>query len=378
MRICYRGDFTACSGYARASRAHARALIEAGVDLTIENHTKDKVQCVLDSFWKEELPKRLVPNHHKADVVIWHETPEFYDPVPSQANVALVAWETSRIPSTDIHNQPRNNWVKQLNRMNQVWVPCTHNKKVLEECGVGVPVHVVHHPIDVRPFEAKVEPLFPKEKTTTFLSVFQWQPRKDPISLLLGFYNMKKPARLLLKTYLSDFQHGQGELITRIRDVKKNYHVPPPNTVSPILQQLSDEEMPQLYASADAIVSTSRGEGFCLPIVEAMAAGLMPIVTGGTAFDDFMRSGDFWEHNNGMQVGYSHQPVFGMGHIPWYSPDQEWMQINVSTLTECLDRAVEMHRQDTLKEWGRHAQKTVRELFLPEKIGAQMKELLRA
>jgi glycosyltransferase involved in cell wall biosynthesis len=45
---------------------------------------------------------------------------------------------------------------------------------------------------------------------------------------------------------------------------------------------LSPQELAGLYASCDCLVLPYRGEGFGLPITEAMATGLPVIVTGGS------------------------------------------------------------------------------------------------
>ena len=43
---------------------------------------------------------------------------------------------------------------------------------------------------------------------------------------------------------------------------------------------LSETEVARLYAACDCLVHPFRGEGFALPVVEAMACGLPVIVTG--------------------------------------------------------------------------------------------------
>jgi glycosyltransferase involved in cell wall biosynthesis len=51
---------------------------------------------------------------------------------------------------------------------------------------------------------------------------------------------------------------------------------------------LSEEEMANMYKSTDVIVHPYRGEGFGMHLQEAMACGAMPMVTGVGAADDFI------------------------------------------------------------------------------------------
>lgn len=51
---------------------------------------------------------------------------------------------------------------------------------------------------------------------------------------------------------------------------------------------LSDEQMVELYNACDCLVHPYRGEGFALPVLEAMACALPVVVTAGGATDDFV------------------------------------------------------------------------------------------
>ena len=55
-----------------------------------------------------------------------------------------------------------------------------------------------------------------------------------------------------------------------------------------ITQQISPQEMPQLYAVADAYVSPTRGEGWGRTFMEAMSTGLPTIGTRWSGQLDFM------------------------------------------------------------------------------------------
>ena len=54
-----------------------------------------------------------------------------------------------------------------------------------------------------------------------------------------------------------------------------------------ITDDLTEQEMASLYAACDVLVHPYRGEGFGLPVIEAMACGLPVIVTAGGSTDDF-------------------------------------------------------------------------------------------
>jgi glycosyltransferase involved in cell wall biosynthesis len=41
--------------------------------------------------------------------------------------------------------------------------------------------------------------------------------------------------------------------------------------VVPVLQEVPEQDMPRLYAAVDAFVLPTRGEGFGMPIMEAMS-----------------------------------------------------------------------------------------------------------
>jgi len=90
---------------------------------------------------------------------------------------------------------------------------------------------------------------------------------------------------VVVKTTGLDQHYGKfhlGELLDRFRAT--------PGT-PPVLRvdaELSRDELASLYTACDVLLHPYRGEGFCLPVLEARACGLPVIATNGGATDDLM------------------------------------------------------------------------------------------
>ena len=378
LKVIYKADFDSPSGYSRAARAHAKALIGAGVDVLFEPHKHDTTSIVLDEWWKQQLPARM-QRQERAPIKIWHETPEFYMPSPAHKNVAMLAWETDGIPNIDGPN-PRHNWTKQLNKMDLVFTFCQSAKKAMETSGVTTPIEVVGHPIDPAIYYP-AEPDLPKmlynkhrqplEEAFRFLGVFQWTPRKDPYVLLKAYFTEFSPADnavLILKTYYTKV----GDIDTirqQIEAVRRNIRLPHAHPkVYLVPTMMTDAEMVDLLRSADCHVSSSRGEGFCLPVAESMACGVPAIVPKGSAFLDYVTE------NVGYLVKTIEEPVYGLPHVPWYHSTQHWHTANILDLGRRMREAYE--NRVGLEDRARKAPKAIA-VFSPEVIGKKMAKALR-
>jgi len=121
------------------------------------------------------------------------------------------------------------------------------------------------------------------------------EPRKGWKILLQAFWTEFSPrenVRLYLHTYLvgSSKSRDANMILKMIKDYSKSLNLEwdllPPVVV--ITDELPIREMPRLYKAADAFVLSSHGEGWGLPIMEAMAMGLPAIATNWSGNVDFM------------------------------------------------------------------------------------------
>lgn len=175
-------------------------------------------------------------------------------------------------------------WVEQANRMDEIWVPSNFNKKTFSDSGVKRPIFVMPLGVDPDYFNPAIRSFRPSARFC-FLSVFEWGERKAPELLFRAFteeFDAAEDVMLLCEIQNRDESVSIREEIARMKLREGSA----PITLL-LNKSIPRHQMGCLYRSADCFVTPTRGEGFGLPIIEAMACGLPVIATNWSAHTDF-------------------------------------------------------------------------------------------
>ena len=227
------------------------------------------------------LAERFGHQFEEVDFHLRHRWPPDFSRPTSGKLILMQPWEYGRLPI---------NWIEPLRtQVDQVWAYTNYVRQCYIDSGIEADkVKVVPLGVDVERFKPGLEKLpLPTEKSFKFLFVGGTLARKGIDSLLEAYRTTFSPdddVCLVIKdmgitTFYSS--HHAGE---QIRALQRDPTCP---EIVYMTEDLPGEQIAQLYAACDCLVHPYRGEGFGLPVSEAMACALPVIVTAGGACDDF-------------------------------------------------------------------------------------------
>lgn len=356
-KILYIGPVRDFSGYATAARGYVRALHEAGANLTVRPVRYDQADPGT-AYKPADFERKLLDNNLKdVDVVIQHLTPNEMRIAPGKINIAVVAWETTKIPAY---------WVEKLNQFDAVITFCDASVRAFKDSGVTVPVHKVPHTFDIASYNLDgVDPIAspsdPDFLTNRFMfyNISQFAAKKGIDALLRAyfgeFHGQRDDVILLLKTYVSmtGRNNEQEKLRAYVESVKQGMRLPaegyPP--IMLVTKTLTDEQIKKIHRTGDAYVCSSRGEGWCIPAFDALAYGNKLITTLWGGMGEFAVEPEYPNghstvkeeniRNNVYPVAYSLEPLVGQQHADpeLYTSFEKVAEPSVSSMMEMMRQA---------------------------------------
>lgn len=180
-------------------------------------------------------------------------------------NLQWIVFESTRVPEIVMST---------MLTADLVWVPSAWGRDTLIANGLDPDrCDVVPEGVDADQYH----PYYTRQDSsvTRFLTVGKFEERKSHMETVLAWasvFGQDPEIELVIKTdhfvNVEVKQQGLEEFLTRLNITN----------VRPIWGKLEPRAMTDLYRSADVFVLPSKGEGWGLPIIEAVAQGL-PVIT---------------------------------------------------------------------------------------------------
>jgi glycosyltransferase involved in cell wall biosynthesis len=370
MKVLLIGNLAELSGWSEQARNHAIALDTVGVDVACRNI---KITGVVHP----NLPDKVKELSHKPcknpDVVILNTLPALYEHNYHNAkHLGFFTSETSDIRSVG--------WTRYVNLMDHVIVPCYYNKITAEQSGVKRPIHVVPEAIDINKFAQRseihgVRKQFPND--FIFYTISELTQRKNLAAIIKAFhiaFDRSEPAQLFIKLTPAGLDNPQqriNEFVDSIQSGLKLYKSQNLYKRINFLCDFSNEnEIVKIHQSCDAFVCASRGEAFCIPLVEAMAAGKIVVSPNHSGLD-------YVNDKNAFVVASREDACFGaIDTLPdLYTSRELWHEVSVTDLSKQMRLAYETRNGLALKK--RQQAKIDSQKFSYQKVGEDYKKVLR-
>lgn len=303
MKLNWIGSFSQGSGYLGSGELMCVALERLGVDVRQVGFSKTD-------------PKNLTPEglkirnkvFKKFDTAICYGYPlSFSSLAPWKFKIGFTMFETNKLPESKYWSGEKN-VADTCNELDLLLVPSKHNKKLFEDHGVTIPIEVVN---------LGYEP-----------SIYKYVNRKERDKftfLIAGNLSVRKNVGAVVRAFMELFADKQDVqlVIKTSKGSSLNQFTFPTSNIRTIAKRVSAEDMAKIYHDADCFVFPSRGEGFGLPPLEAMATGLPVILADHTGMSDYIDDRYCYPIKKYKLVKAQFYPKKWGDVGTWYEPDYE-------------------------------------------------------
>jgi glycosyltransferase involved in cell wall biosynthesis len=350
-----RGVVYGGSGYAEDTRGIVMGVARAGIPVQVEPmQFASDIHNILPEEEREELGRLTRERVEIESSLLLQNFPasDFDFSIWGRHRVGRTMYETDGLPDR---------WGEYCARMDEVWVASKFNCETFATAGVSPKIlRAMPEGVNTQLFQPGAKRYrIPQARGFNFLSIFEWIQRKAPDVLLRAYlseFKADEDVALILKTY---GRPDEGmEMLPRVahfveREMGMRLEDAPPIILfAPGFVPVAD--VPRLYASADAFVLPTRGEGWGRPFMEALACECPVIATGWSGQMDFLHPGisDLIEYKL-APVPWNSDVEFSAGHR-WAHPSVEHLRElmrRVFTQREEAKRKAVRGRAEMVEKW---------------------------
>jgi glycosyltransferase involved in cell wall biosynthesis len=283
------------------------------------------------------------------DIGVYFGYPAGFNSVVNKYKIGFTMFETSKLPNGKGVNGQPNDWAGAtgnamdfVNSMDELWLPCQQNVDVFRAEGATTTINKVVLGVNRKLYYDMSEKRAAgrANRPFTFLMLGTLTSRKNVGAVILAFIDLfkdNKDVQLILKS-------SSGTLAAM--------RFPEGANIKIIDEYSTIEQVQGYYANADAFIFPSRGEGFGLPPLEAMATGLPTIFTDNTGMSEYADS----EYN--YPIKSSHL-VPAITYPKRWGNVGEWYEADMTELKAAMLNVFE--NEDKSKAKGQKAAKWVAE-----------------
>ena len=266
-----------------------------------------------------------------SQIVIRNLYPPRVQDMQGKLNLLHFYWEETSLPAA---------YIADFNRfLHGILAPTHFVKKILRDNGVFIPIAVMGVGIDHMMTQELAFYRGALGQGFRFLHVSSAFERKGLDVLIDAFaraFTLDDDVILIIKT----FPNPHNRVHELIAQARASYESCPPIQV--IEEELSAGQILDLYARCDCFVSATRGEGFGLPMAEAMVQDLPVIVSAATGHADFC--------NNETAFIIDHAPQLSRSHMDlsdslWAEPDLDDLIANLRKVYLASPEDRHIHRE---------------------------------
>jgi len=255
--------FGSLNGYAIAAKNYILALKDHNLRIhTLDSQHRIDVAGDNLSLFKEFAKKEENPEA----IQIYHCIPPMQRRrKKNKITIGVATFET---------NDPPKHWIDILNQNYAVIVPSTFCEEIFKKAGITRPIYLIPHCLDLNKYNTEV----PKQTNDKFKFLF------------IGSWKRRKGYEELLKAWCSTFQNNEHVELTLKTDKSnkaENYVRKLTNNILIEHRMITETDMPTFIKSFDCLVLPTKGEGFGLPALQAMALGVPVIITDYSGCTDF-------------------------------------------------------------------------------------------
>ena len=340
------------SGFERLSRGLFLALDQIGVAVelrTANEWNQERVGLPINTL--KRLQRLCQTRVSDLAPHVIYQLPRGQMIAPKAPVVCYTLFETDRCPGP---------WRESLMRMDKIFVFSEFNR--IGWIKSGIPSDkIVALPKAVDSFLYNPDgPLFEikNKKGFVFLTSGDFTERKNFDALLEAYvkeFTSSDLVTLIVKCHYAGFtKQYRQDCATRLREIVHRFNPTNPPRVLFYGDKVSDYAMAALYRSADCFVLTSRGEGYGMQYLEAMASSLPVIACDWSAHADYLNS------TNSYPVAYNLEYINDPNYLAKciQALNSKWAQVNVEHLMATMRHVVNNYSEAEEKaakalEWVR-------------------------